>query len=207
DKNIGKLLGLLKELGIDENTVVSFTSDNGPTLAGGYHWDYFDSNGSLRGGKRDLYEGGIRVPFLVRWPAKITAGRESEHPSAFWDFLPTACDLAGADKPTNIQGVSYLPTLLGTEQPKHDYLYWEFHEKGGKVALRQGDWKVVGVDRAKAQPKPFELYNLGNDLAEENDLASSNPEKLTELLSLLEAHRAPSDVQGWNFDAKPKKKK
>ncbi|MEM1297477.1 MAG: arylsulfatase, partial [Verrucomicrobiota bacterium] len=139
DKNIGKLLGLLKELGIDENTVVSFTSDNGPTLAGGYHWDFFDSNGSLRGGKRDLYEGGIRVPFLVRWPAKITEGRESDHPSAFWDFLPTACDLAGAEKPSNIQGVSYLPTLLGTEQPKHDYLYWEFHEKGGKVALRQGD--------------------------------------------------------------------
>lgn len=207
DKNIGKLLATLKKLGIDENTVVSFTSDNGPTTAGGYHWDYFDSNGVLRGGKRDLYEGGIRVPFLVRWPAQIKAGRVSAHPSAFWDFLPTACDLAGVRKPDAIQGLSYLPTLLGQEQPTHPYLYWEFHEKGGKVALRQGDWKVVGVDRQKPKPKPYELYHLGKDLSEKKNLASQEPEKLKELVSLLEKHRQPSPTAGWNFEPRKGKRK
>ncbi len=210
DKNIGKLLATLKKAGIDDNTVVSFTSDNGPTSAGGYQPEFFDSNGIYRGAKRDLYEGGIRVPFLVRWPAKIEAGRESDHPSAFWDFLPTACDLAGVEKPNGIQGISYAPTLLGNEQPKHDFLYWEFHEKGGKVAIRQGDWKVVGVDRSKAKPKPFELYNLKDDISETNDLAKKHPEKLHELVKTMQTHRKSSEVAGWNFEVqkkKPKKKK
>ena len=206
DKNVGKLLTLLKELEIDDNTVISFTSDNGPTLAGGYHYRYFDSNGPLRGGKRDLYEGGIRVPLVVRWPARIAAGRQSDHPSAFWDFLPTACEMAGVDKPADIQGLSYLPTLLGKTQPTHNYLYWEFHEKGGKVALRQGDWKVVRVDLRKAKPKPYELYNLAADLAEQNDLAASQPERLKKLVSLLESHRQLSPVVGWNFERQAKGK-
>ncbi|MEO0415710.1 MAG: arylsulfatase, partial [Verrucomicrobiota bacterium] len=206
DKNVGKLLAKLKELGIDENTVVSFTSDNGPTMAGGYNWEYFDSNGIYRGGKRDLYEGGIRVPFLVRWPAKIEAGRETDHPSAFWDFLPTACDLAGVEKPDSIQGVSYLPSLIGEEQPEHDYLYWEFHEKGGKVAVRQGDWKLVGVDRMKNKPKPWELYNLAKDVEEQNDLAKTHPKKLKELKAIFESHRQPSEVPHWNLKAVAKKK-
>jgi len=207
DKNIGKVLAALNEAGVDENTVVSFTSDNGPTTAGGYHWEFFDSNGIYRGGKRDLYEGGIRVPFLVRWPAKIKAGTASDHPSAFWDFLPTACDLAGVEKPGQIQGVSYLPTLLGEDQPPHDYLYWEFHEKGGKVALRQGDWKVVGLDRSKAKPKPWELYHLADDISEQTDLAAKHPQKLKQLVKLLKAHRQPSEVAKWNFVPAPKKKK
>ncbi len=206
DKNIGKLLATLKAAGIDENTMVSFTSDNGPTLAGGYHYDYFDSNGIYRGGKRDLYEGGIRVPFVVRWPAQIAAGSVSHHPSAFWDFLPTACDLAGVDQPADIQGVSYAPTLLGKTQPEHNYLYWEFHEKGGKIAIRQGDWKVVGVDRCKKQPKPFELYHLGDDPSEQTDLAKKNPSKLDELVKVMMAHRQPSPVEKWNFKPAPSKK-
>lgn len=207
DKNMGKILATLKQLGIDDNTAISFTSDNGPTLAGGYHYKYFDSNGIYRGGKRDLYEGGIRVPFLVRWPAKIKAGSVSDHPSAFWDFLPTACDLAGVEKPDNIQGISYLPTLLGTTQPAHPYLYWEFHEKGGKLAVRQQDWKLVGVNQATQNPKPFELYNLGEDISETNDLAKSHPEKLQELLTILKNHRSPSPVEKWNMKYIPKPKK
>ena len=209
DKNMGKLLAAIKDAGVDEKTIVSFTSDNGPTLAGGYHYDYFDSNSIFRGGKRDLYEGGIRVPFLVRWPGKIKGGRVTDHPSAFWDFLPTACELAGVETPTGLQGLSYLPTLLGKKQAAHDYLYWEFHERGGKVALRKGDWKVVGVDRSKVNPPAYELYDLAKDISETKNLASVQPEKLQELVRVLEAHRQPSGVQKWNFKptGKAKKKK
>jgi len=201
DKNVGRLLAKLKELGLEENTVVSFTSDNGPHNAGGYHYNMHDSNGVLRGGKRDLYEGGIRVPFLVKWPAKIKAGSSCDHPSAFWDFLPTACELAGAEIPGNIQGVSYVPSMLGKEQPKHPFLYWEFHEQGGKVALRQGDWKLVGLNRSSNNPRPYELYNLKDDLEESKNLAKENPEKVKELAKLLENHRSPSENKKWNFNA------
>src|SRR5438132_2375488 len=140
DADIGKLLALLKELGLDGNTVVFFSSDNGPHKEGGHNPKFFRSGGPLRGTKRDLYEGGIRVPMIVRWPGKIRAGAVSKQVWAFWDFLPTALELAGRESPPGIDGISQVATLLGKgEQKQHDFLYWEFHERGFQQAVRMGD--------------------------------------------------------------------
>jgi arylsulfatase A-like enzyme len=133
DDQVGELVNKLKELGIEENTIIMFSSDNGPHLEGGADPDYFDSNGVLKGYKRDLYEGGIRVPMIVWWPEKISSGSESNHVSAFWDVLPTVADIIDAEAPDGIDGISFLPTLVNEPQPEHDYLYWEFHERGGRL--------------------------------------------------------------------------
>ncbi|MCX5637924.1 MAG: arylsulfatase, partial [Planctomycetota bacterium] len=171
DGDIGKLMAKLKKLGLDENTLVMFSSDNGPHKEGGGDPAFNKSSGPLRGYKRDLYEGGIRVPMLARWPSKIKAGSVSNHVSAFWDFLPTCCELAGVNTPETIDGISILPTLLGQpdKQKKHEFLYWEFHEQGKKQAVRMGDWKGVRLNVAKNPPAvllrkneaagvPIELY-------------------------------------------------
>jgi len=179
DRDMGRLFDKLKELGIDDHTIVFFTSDNGPEFE---RYDkFFNSNGPLRGGKRDLYEGGIRVPMIVWGPGFVKAG-VTDHISAFWDFLPTACELASVDpKQKDINGISFVPTLIGEEQAVHDYLYWEFNEAQGPIqALRQGDWKLLW----KLEKKP-ELYNLRDDIAEQNNLAASHPEKLQELIDVL----------------------
>ncbi|MCJ7730381.1 MAG: arylsulfatase, partial [Sedimentisphaerales bacterium] len=151
DADIGKLMSKLKKLGLDENTLVMFSSDNGPHKEGGGDPNFFKSAGPLRGYKRDLYEGGIRVPMLARWPGKIKAGSVTSHISAFWDFLPTCCELVGIETPPNFDGISMLPTLLGQtrKQKKHEFLYWEFHEQGKKQAVRMGDWKGVRLNVAK----------------------------------------------------------
>ncbi len=178
DKDVGRIVALLKKLSIDNNTVIFFTSDNGPHSEGGHDFMFFDSNGPLRGYKRDLYEGGIRVPLIVRWPGKIKANTTTDHPSAFWDFLPTACDLSGITPPDDIDGISYMPVLLGKEQPKHDYLYWQFpREQDKKVAIRSGNWKLVQIDTGK----PFELYDLQADIGETNDLSAKFPEIVSQL--------------------------
>ncbi|NQU45238.1 arylsulfatase, partial [bacterium] len=126
DRSIGQILDLLDELKLSDNTLVIFSSDNGPSPEGGQSLKFFNSAGPLRGAKRSMYEGGIRVPTIARWPGKIKPGRTTDHPSAFWDFMPTACELAGVDAPADIDGISYLPELLGnTEaQKKHEYFYW-----------------------------------------------------------------------------------
>jgi arylsulfatase A-like enzyme len=185
DRDFGTLFNKLKDLGIDDNTIVFFSSDNGPEYE---RYDkFFNSNGDLRGGKRDLYEGGIRVPFIVRYPGKIKPGSESNHLSAFWDFLPTACQLAGVE-PTNkdINGISLVPELLNKEQEKHEYLYWEFNEQQGPIqAIRQGNWKLV----YKLEKTP-ELYNLANDIGENKNLALEEPEKLKKMLAILKNVRS-----------------
>ncbi len=186
DRDIGVLFEKLKEFGIDENTIVFFTSDNGPEYEKKDR--FFNSNGDLRGGKRDLYEGGIRIPFIARYPGKIKAGSVSNHISAFWDFLPTACDLAGiTPSHKDINGISFYPELIGNkdEQQEHDYLYWEFNERQGPIqAIRQGDWKLV----YKLEGKP-ELYNLSKDLSETNNLALQETEKLNVMLEILKRVR------------------
>lgn len=136
DNGVGEILALLKKLGLDDNTLVIFTSDNGPHREGGHDPGFWDSNGPLKGLKRDLYEGGIRVPFLARWPGKIKPGSASDHISAFWDMLPTFCEMAGIAAPKDTDGISILPALLDKKQKEHDYLYWEFTERGGSQALR-----------------------------------------------------------------------
>ncbi len=189
DRDIGRLLDTLASTGQDDNTLIIFTSDNGPHREGGHNPDFFDDNGPLRGIKRDLYEGGIRVPFLARWKGKIRPGSTNSHPLAFWDFLPTACDLAGAPTPTGLDGLSFLPSMLGRQDQKvHDYLYWEFHERGFKQAIRQGEWKAVRLGPGK----PLELYNLANDLGETKNVASANAAIIQKMEQLFKSARTDS---------------
>ena len=180
---------------MEKNTIVFFSSDNGPHLEGGGDPDYFDSNGPLKGYKRDLYEGGIREPMIVRWPGKIKAGSKTDLISAFWDVLPTLAELLGCDVPAKIDGLSFLPTLLGTKgQKQHDYLYWEFHELGGRKALRKGEWKLVKYNIQKPDLATVELYNLSVDPGEQNNLAASKPELVFELSALMDGARTESEV-------------
>ncbi|MDB6124268.1 MAG: N-acetylgalactosamine-6-sulfatase [Pedosphaera sp.] len=186
DRDIGRIMDFLKKSKIDENTMVVFASDNGPHKEGGADPKFFNSAGGLRGIKRDLYEGGIRVPFIVRWPARVATGTTSDLPCAFWDFLPTATEIAGVKPPKEIDGISILPTLTGRAQTnRHEFLYWEFHEKGFKQAVRMGDWKAVrfGVDG------PIELYNLKTDVAEKKNVADKNPEVVAKIEEYLKKAR------------------
>lgn len=188
DRDVGAIVGALRQSGIEEDTVVFFSSDNGPHKEGGHDPEFFDSNGPLRGIKRDLYEGGIRVPAIVWWPGKIRAGRVSDFVWAFWDFLPTAAELAGVPAPSGIDGISIVPELLGRPQREHEYLYWEFHERGFSQAVRRGDWKAVRPDSSR----PLELYNLRDDPGENDNQADRRPELAAELGALLEKARTDS---------------
>jgi arylsulfatase A-like enzyme len=181
DRDVGRLVTKLQELGLDEDTIVFFTSDNGPHKEGGIDPEFFNSSGPLRGIKRDLYEGGIRVPAIVRWPGKVEAGSASDSPWAFWDFLPTAAELAGVDAPPGLDGISIVPALRGESLPYKRPLYWEFHEQGKKVALREGDWKLVHL----VQDDKTELYNLREDVGETNDLAAEHPERVQAMLATM----------------------
>lgn len=186
DEEVGKVVAKLKEYKLETNTIIIFSSDNGPHKEGGADPKFFQSSGQLRGIKRDLYEGGIRVPFIVSWPARIKPGTASDMPAAFWDFMPTAAQMASQSEPTNIDGISFLPTLIGQKQTNiHEFLYWEFPEDGFKQAVRMGDWKGVrfGVDG------PLELYNLKTDLAEKNDVAEKNPDVVKKIEEYLKTAR------------------
>jgi arylsulfatase A-like enzyme len=195
DQQVGEVLAKLKELGLEKNTIVLFSSDNGPHLEGGADPDYFDSNGPLKGYKRDLYEGGIREPMIAWWPGKIEAGTKTDHLSAFWDVMPTVAELAGVQPPQNIDGISFLPTLLSQEgQKQHEYLYWEFHERGGRKALRKGNWKLVQYDVLNPEKTTTELYDLSKDIGEENNVANEHPEMVDELLQLMKSARTESEV-------------
>lgn len=188
DRDIGQLFALLKEMGIDENTLVFFSSDNGPHKEGGVDPDFLDSNGPLRGIKRDMYEGGIRVPAIARWPGRIRPGAVSEQVWAFWDFAPTAAELAGTNMPDGIDGISMVNALMGKPQQNHDYLYWEFHEQGGKRAIRKGGWKAV----RSQWNGPIELYNLGDDLGESNNIANAYPDLVKTMDNLFHSARTES---------------
>jgi len=194
DRDISRLFAKLQVRGLDENTIVFFSSDNGPHKEGGAKPDFFDSNGVLRGIKRDLYEGGIRMPMIVRWPGKIKPGSVTDHISAFWDFLPTAAELAGAKPPDDVDGISMLPTLLGQprRQKKHKFLYWEFHERGKKQAVRMGDYKGVRLDVYRNPSGPIELYNLKTDMGERHNVADTHPKIAAKIEKYLRAARTPS---------------
>ena len=196
DQQTGEILDKLEELGIAENTLVIFTSDNGSHSEGGYHYSMLDSNGPLRGGKRDLYEGGIRVPTIAWWPGSIEPGAESDLISGFQDMLPTFAELAEAVPPPGIDGISIVPTLLGTGGQKvHEYLYWEFHEHGGKQAVRWGDWKAVRLNvRQNPDDAPVELYNLAEDIGEEHDVADRHPEIVGQMVEYMQEAHIPNKV-------------
>jgi len=205
DDYVGDVVSKLKELGIDENTLIIFTSDNGPHREGGHDPAYFNSNGSQRGFKRDLYEGGVHVPMIARWPGTVPAGSESDHLSAFWDVMPTAADLAGVSAPDGIDGISFLPTLLGEKgQKDHDYLYWEFHEMKGRVAIRKGKWKAVRYNVALDPDSPLELYDLSVDPDEKNNISAQHPEVVAELNALIKNARTVSPVGDFNFPLRRK---
>jgi len=192
DRDIGAILQKLKDERIDESTLVIFTSDNGPEMNYPFAKN-FDSNGVFRGGKRDLYEGGIREPFIARWPGKVSPGTVSDHISAFWDFLPTACEIAGVSVPENTDGISYLPTLTGKDmQAEHEYVYWEYYGKGGKKAIRKGHWKAVVNDLYNDPDSPVELYDLESDPGETRNLADQHPEIVSELDSIMLVASSPS---------------
>ncbi len=206
DEDVGRVMALLEELGIDENTLVIFSSDNGPHKEGGHKPDFFDSNGPLTGHKRDLTEGGIRVPTIAYWPGKITAGSSTDLISAHWDFLPTACELAGIEAPEGIDGISYLPTLLGEpdQQRQHDHLYWEFFERGGKRAARFGKWKAVQVNVHKDRDGPIKIFDLEADLAERNNLAEQKPGLVARAKKIFAEAHTPSPHWQWRGSGKKK---
>ena len=189
DREIGRIMSLIKQLGLDENTLIIFSSDNGPTYAGGVDYEFFNSAGVLRGLKGSVYEGGIRVPMIARWTGRIQAGSVSDHVSAFWDFLPTFTELLGLDAPEDIDGISLLPTLLDKpeKQKKHEYLYWEHVKR--MQAVRMGDWKAV---RLRPGDK-IQLYNLAEDIAESKDLAEQFPDLVTKISDIFINGRSKSE--------------
>jgi arylsulfatase A len=189
DKHIGQIMNLLKELKIDDNTIVMFSSDNGPTFNGGSDSAFFNSAGPFDGLKCSLKEGGVRVPFIVRWPNKIKAGSNSDHISAFDDFLPTICDLIKVPRPDDSTGLSFMNTLLGKEQKKKEAVYWEY---GNQQALRMGDWKIYRRSNNKTGQIKSYLYNLKEDIAEQNDVKEKYPEILKKLINKTIQVRTPS---------------
>lgn len=174
DTQVGTILKKLKELGLDENTLVVFASDNGPHNEGGGDSKFFNSNGPLRGAKRDMYEGGIRVPFIVRLPGKIKANTTSDHVMAFWDIMPTFCELAEVKNVPPNDGISFIPTLTNQSQQQHKYLYWEFYEQGGKQAVRFDNWKCIWLNVNEPSKTEVQLFDLSKDTEEQNNIASQH---------------------------------
>lgn len=182
DRDVGRIIDLLKRLGLDENTIVMFSSDNGPHEEGGNDPVFWKSSGPLRGIKRDLYEGGIRVPLVIRWPGKIKAGSASNHICAFWDFLPTCAELAGVKPPGQIDGISMVPALRGQpeKQKKHEFLYWKFKNM---QAVRMGDWKAFCLEQK--DKTELELYNLEEDIGEKNNIADKHPDVVKKIEKII----------------------
>lgn len=190
DSDVGQLVAQLKSLNIVSNTVIFFTSDNGTHKEGGGDPKFFNSSGPFRGIKRDLYEGGIRVPMIVYWPDQIRGGQVSDQVWAMWDFLPTAAEIARGRAPEKLDGISMVPTLLGQPQTnQHAYLYWEFHERGFQQAARIGQWKAVAPELGK----PLELYDLKSDPGEKDNVAEKNPKVVGEMKEVLKQARTESE--------------
>ncbi|QGY46498.1 sulfatase-like hydrolase/transferase [Maribellus comscasis] len=196
DNSVGLILKKLVDMGIDKNTLVLFCSDNGPHQEGGHQMDFFNSNGSFRGMKRDLYQGGVKTPFIAYWPGVIPENSKSDDLFAFWDFLPTFSELTDREKPADTDGISFLPALFGQKQTeKHDYLYWEFYEQGGKQAILKDQWKAIKLNiRDTAKETIFELYNIKNDPEELVDVADQNIEVVRQFEKLFESSRNEFEI-------------
>jgi len=193
DDSVGRLMATLQRRGLADDTIVLFSSDNGPHQEGGNDPEFFDSNGPLRGIKRDLYEGGIRVPLIVRWPGHVPAATTTDHVAYLGDFMATAAELAGVGPPPDLDSISFLPAALGdgARQPAHDYLYWEFYERGSAQAVRLGNWKAV---RAPMFTGPIELYDLATDTGETRDVAGTEPAVVEQAVEIMERAHEPTDL-------------
>jgi arylsulfatase A len=193
DLYVGQVIAKLKEKGLDKNTLVIFTSDNGPHKEGGADPVFFNSGGGFKGTKRDLYEGGIREPFVASWPGVVKPSSTSNHIGAFWDLMPTFAQLAKGTHPANTDGISFVPALTGKgSQKAHNYLYWEFHEQGGRQALRQGKWKAIRQNVDIDPNGPIELYDLTVDSGETKNVAAQFPEVAKKLAKLIDEAHVPS---------------
>ena len=188
DRDVGRIMELLRTRGLDQRTLVLFTSDNGPHQEGGADPEFFKSSGGLHGIKRDLYEGGIRVPMIASWPGTIAAGTSTMYAAAHWDLLPTFAELAGAKPLSGLDGQSIVPVLQGKPLPPHDFLYWEFHERGFQQAVRMGKWKAVRL----AKDKPLELYDLAADPTEFTNVADKQPDVVAKIENYLKTARTDS---------------
>jgi arylsulfatase A-like enzyme len=200
DAQVGIIMEKIKQLGLDENTIILFSSDNGTTFNGGVNAKYFNSVNGLRGLKMDLYEGGIRVPFIARWPGKIKPGTTSDLISAQFDFFATVADLT-KQKTDQTDGISFLPELLEKKQKQHKYLYFEYPEKGGQIAIRMGDWKAVKLNLKKNPKAPWELYNLKHDINEKTNVADKFPELLKQFDNIVKKEHKDSEanIKDWQF--------
>jgi arylsulfatase len=207
DRSIGRMMALVKELGLDNNTLVIFSSDNGgafgtvtkdfdflPGRMGGTDYVFFGSTGKFRAFKGSIYEGGIRVPFIARWPGKIKAGTVSQLPAVFYDVMPTLAELAGAGPLKNTDGISFAPTLLGKgKQRRHEFLFWDFNGYGGQQAVRIGDWKGLRRNLHRGNTK-IELYNLATDIGEQHDVADHHPEIVQRVAAILQREHTRSEM-------------
>jgi len=194
DGHVGQILDLLEELKLEENTVVMFSSDNGATFLPQVDTEFFNSHGGLRGHKGNLFEGGIRVPFIARWPRKIGEGTISNHIGGFQDILPTILDIAGVEVPEDIDGISILNELTGRDgQTDHVYLYWEYRSGGGWQAVRSDNWKALRKEINTKPDAPIELYNLENDFSEKFDVAAKHPEIVDKMKKIMINAREPSE--------------
>ncbi len=195
DRYVGEVVARLQALSLDKNTLIIFTSDNGPHAEGGNDYAFFNSNAGFKGIKRDLYEGGIREPMIASWPAMIKPGTVSQQTGAFWDFFPTFADIIKQPVSKNIDGISILPTLIAKgKQKQHDYLYWEFHENGGRQAVLLGKWKGVRLNVFKAPDGDIELYDLNTDPHETKNVATTNASVIEKIRTIMrEAHTENKD--------------
>lgn len=204
DTYVGEIMKKLDEKGLADNTILIFSSDNGPHEEGGADPDFFGRDGLLQGKKRSCLEGGIRIPFIVRWAGHVQAGTVNDHQLAFYDIMPTFCDLIGQNnyvekfknaklKNDYFDGISFAPTLLGnnSEQQEHDFLYWEFHETN-QMAVRQGDWKLY-VNKGNCK-----LFNLSTDVHEDNDVSAAHPDIVKRLITIIHEQHTTPDVSAFN---------
>ncbi len=205
DERVGQLIQQLKDMGVYENTLIVFTSDNGPSFSGGADSPWFDSNKPFKNeygwSKGFLYEGGIRVPMIATWPGVIEAGSVTDHVSAFWDVLPTFCEIANAQVTVETDGISFLPALQGKPQPEHEFLYWELHEYQGQQAVRMGNWKAIRKNIFGGNME-IELYDLENDIQEQNNLAAKYPELVSQMERIMRESHKPAEIEKFNFSFK-----
>jgi len=202
DEQVGEIIQKLKDIGRYENTLIIFSSDNGPTYNGGTDSPFFDSAKPFKSeygwGKGFVHEGGIRVPMIASWEGKIAPGTTSDHISAFWDVMPTLADIAGAKTPASSDGISFMPELLGKDQKKHEFLYWEFPQYNGQQAVRLGDWKGIRRDILKGNME-IELYNLKSDPAEQQNIAADHPEIVGKIAEVMKREHTPSQIDRFKF--------